>query len=258
MNIGDHQTGRWPLSVVRRSKGGFTLIELLVVVAVIAILAALLLPVLARARYSAKCACCLSNHRQVLIGLTNYASEYDGWYPARYPVNSSYDPCYWSEYATGMWDLHQAAEDYLGAPMTLFCPVSYPRPPVPWKPFTDSYGKIFYCSSMEVWAGFDGAHALGENPTVPLSEFPKRVMDAKEYRPLTGDSIRDESAGGWGALWGAPHHWLDSYQKGKGPGLPLDLKNPYGYADGSVRTTSQFEIFEHPWFGYFYWATPER
>jgi prepilin-type N-terminal cleavage/methylation domain-containing protein/prepilin-type processing-associated H-X9-DG protein len=59
------------------SKKGFTLIELLVVIAIIAILAAILFPVFAQARDKARQAACLSNTKQISLGITMYAQDYD-------------------------------------------------------------------------------------------------------------------------------------------------------------------------------------
>ncbi len=57
---------------------GFTLIELLVVIAIIAILAAILFPVFARAREKARATSCLSNVKQLTLGAIMYASDFDG------------------------------------------------------------------------------------------------------------------------------------------------------------------------------------
>lgn len=63
------------------SKKGFTLIELLVVIAIIAILAAILFPVFARARENARRASCQSNLKQIGLGILQYAQDYDERYP---------------------------------------------------------------------------------------------------------------------------------------------------------------------------------
>ena len=56
---------------------GFTLIELLVVVAIIAILAAILFPVFARAREKARQSTCQSNQKQIALAMRMYMQDYD-------------------------------------------------------------------------------------------------------------------------------------------------------------------------------------
>jgi len=72
------------------SRRGFTLIELLVVIAIIAILAAILFPVFARARESARTSSCSSNVRQLCLASLMYAQDYDEVLPCDYyACNSS-------------------------------------------------------------------------------------------------------------------------------------------------------------------------
>ena len=63
-------------------KSGFTLIELLVVIAIIAILAAILFPVFARARENARRSSCQSNLKQIGLGIVQYVQDYDEKMPS--------------------------------------------------------------------------------------------------------------------------------------------------------------------------------
>jgi prepilin-type N-terminal cleavage/methylation domain-containing protein len=65
----------------RSNRSAFTLIELLVVIAIIAILAAILFPVFAQAREKARETSCLSNKKQVVLGLLQYVQDYDEQLP---------------------------------------------------------------------------------------------------------------------------------------------------------------------------------
>lgn len=74
---------------MKRAQGGFTLIELLVVIAIISILAAILFPVFARARENARRASCMSNLKQIGLGVMMYTQDYDERLPSAYSGKSS-------------------------------------------------------------------------------------------------------------------------------------------------------------------------
>ncbi len=75
---------------MKNTSKGFTLIELLVVIAIIAILAAILFPVFARARENARRTNCMSNLKQVGLGFMQYIQDYDERYPTAYAWASDF------------------------------------------------------------------------------------------------------------------------------------------------------------------------
>ena len=86
--------------ISRKYLHGFTLIELLVVIAIIAILAAILFPVFARARENARRAACQSNLKQISLGIIQYAQDYD----ERLPTSADGSSGNISDGVTGVWN----------------------------------------------------------------------------------------------------------------------------------------------------------
>jgi len=90
------------------NRKAFTLIELLVVIAIIAILAAILFPVFARARAKAQQAACTSNLKQIALAIRMYAADYDDFMPVR-------TDGYW-------WRTDRQLGPYTKSPQVFVCP----------------------------------------------------------------------------------------------------------------------------------------
>lgn len=102
-----------------RKRIGFTLIELLIVIAIIAILAAILFPVFARARENARRASCQSNMKQVALGVAQYVSDNDG----RLMPFRNYNPLMsGGPGVTEFYSYFDPVQPYLKSPQLLFCP----------------------------------------------------------------------------------------------------------------------------------------
>jgi prepilin-type N-terminal cleavage/methylation domain-containing protein/prepilin-type processing-associated H-X9-DG protein len=135
----------------RPTHRGFTLIELLVVIAIIAILAAILFPVFARARENARRASCMSNLKQIGLGALQYTQDYDERYPG---------PMYASRYGIGVggvpptWQAATAGDGTPGGTYTIRTPDESARGH--YKTWADSIfpyvksAQLFKCPSAHV------------------------------------------------------------------------------------------------------------
>lgn len=113
---------------------GFTLIELLVVIAIIAILAAILFPVFAKAREKARQTSCLSNERQLGTAVLSYCQDYDetmpyGWnyFTVQYVPPPGYTGPVPAWGSLGEWDWRYAIYPYIKNAQIFTCP-SFERP----------------------------------------------------------------------------------------------------------------------------------
>lgn len=112
------------------TRRAFTLVEMLVVVAIIAVLIALLLPTMNKARQAATRAACLSDRRQNATQFLAYASDHRGYFmgPDRYNEHADYTSSFGGRGGPYQFST-LAAGGYIEDPATLWCP-AFTRPPL--------------------------------------------------------------------------------------------------------------------------------
>lgn len=141
----------------------FTLIELLVVIAIIALLAAILFPVFARARENARRSSCQSNEKQLALGIIQYTQDYDEKYPH---YTNAVNPFWWEQ-----------TEPYVKNEQIYRCP-SYPKPS--GIGFTS-----FYYSNYNFGSGGGNSGLYRTTPrTVASVSFPSKtwmIVETKHY-----------------------------------------------------------------------------
>lgn len=182
-----------------RSKG-FTLIELLVVVAIIAVLASILFPVFARARENARRASCMSNLKQIGLGVMMYVQDYD----ERYPL------CYDNAPNAGDWK--DFTEPYVKSTQVFVCPSSF---------WNGSYSRGNYSANRAMLT--DGDRSSEE--TLSIAVMPSA---AGTYMIFDGSGMRLKSYDTY-----SPRVDKVQYLPGSGPGSASDI-SPGSYTFSST------------------------
>jgi prepilin-type N-terminal cleavage/methylation domain-containing protein/prepilin-type processing-associated H-X9-DG protein len=235
-------------------KKHFTLIELLVVIAIIAILAAMLLPALSKAREKARAISCTNNLKQVTLAYIMYGDSFEGYWPvgakeqAGWPVIAA--ACgvldSWAGWSPN-WDDVNDKEVWAKKSPIVFCPNT---PSKGW--VNQAYGIIANISARNYGGGCYRVGPLTGPYTVLAYSG---VFDAYFIRPeqfkapssfwLWGDGIdgKGTTSGHWGSAieprWNFgsdPKHDLDAHGKGGTPfafadGHVENIKNPTQYAE---------------------------
>ncbi|HEX8234726.1 MAG TPA: DUF1559 domain-containing protein [Abditibacteriaceae bacterium] len=210
-------------SKVRTKRRGFTLIELLVVIAIIAILAAILFPVFARARDNARRASCQSNLKQIGLGFIQYTQDYDGQYPMtmanwrfgtqEYDWTTNQQDQPFGRMRLKRWGWEHAIFPYIKSAQLFRCPGANQSLPENQDPNSDntawSAGTTQYASNMRVtghWShSVDGNTGAGEwgwgARTIRDSQlaFPASTILAMDGPAggMSGTTVHESS--GWGA-----------------------------------------------------------
>ena len=225
----------------------FTLIELLVVVAIIAILAALLLPALGKAKFQARRISCVNQQRQVGIALTTFADDNDSRYPQRAVEQAPHDAIRLMGLKWGPYGVDDRAVLANAMPLDLLvCPFS----PLP---NGDSYERNLtnahtILSSYEMWFGCDyirntpttAMRRLGDRPEIGGRRFNVLLADShlqwglypSGYRMIAGHPDGDGYLTNQTGPSGYLYSWWEGYAPQ--PEVVLGSRN-FLHDDGSVK-----------------------
>ena len=204
------------INPISHKRSAFTLIELLVVIAIIAILAAILFPVFARARENARRSSCQSNLKQIGLGVLQYTQDYDEKFPMwAAPGNQE-----------GFWPVLQP---YLKSTQIYQCPSENNGPPnAPINGGSGNYTDYAFNLNLG-WRGNDN---LGLNGNRPLNQA------ALTQSALTVMAL--DSNNGDGSNWASGCSGTDCTTAGFASGMSgaqrhLETQNTL-FCDGHVKS----------------------
>lgn len=176
-------------------KKGFTLIELLVVIAIIAILAAILFPVFARAREAARKSQCSSNMKECGIALQTYWNDYDATLPSSMVTWYAQSPT-----ATNPPTTWNATDFQTFACVLGVCPVPTGQSPKTWAQMLYSHMKnkdIMFCPSDSTDHNPTTANAY-KLDVAPVSYFWKFAIDRAWWGPLDSSNGKTQKESDFG------------------------------------------------------------
>lgn len=194
-------------------KRGFTLIELLVVIAIIAILAAILFPVFARAREAARATSCRSNLKQIATSFQMYMQDYDETMPTgRQPANASCDDAFNS----ANWGGHVA------------------NVLVPYV----KNGQVWSCPSDQATANYN--YGVGSNCNLDPRAFKVHysynyaaTIGGGSYAHCNGALAGAERPADLAIFWDSRNRWSDGNNFFAGSGRDVDQFNLKNYSYGA-------------------------
>ena len=216
-------------------RAGFTLIELLVVIAIIAILAAILFPVFAKAREKARQTSCLSNVKQLTLGAIMYASDWDDG-PPHFIGQSPW--CFpWAE----------ALAPYVKNAQILICP-SYGKGAFAGSScIADEYEACTYSSLFPIFPIY--GYAPGSDSRTRLHKFAQAKFPAElGYCFECSDWLNESQTVGYVTV---PFYWYDYVLElgGSQDRMPADRHNEgsnVGFVDGHAKWLSRASMLDGP------------